>query len=96
MLDNMSTKVYEYMQCGLPVIMSNFNCYKKWNDEYSFGICVDPTNPKEIADAINYLINHPEEAYRMGQNGKHAIKVEFNWEVEGQKIMAVYEKLLGC
>ena len=92
-LDNMSTKVYEYMQCGLPVIMSNFDCYQKWNGKYSFGLCVDPTDPRAIADAIEYLIRHPDEADRMGQNGRKAVGTEFNWEKESQKMLTVYQQL---
>lgn len=94
LLDNMSTKVYEYMQCGLPVIMSNFQCYQRINQKYNFGICVDPSNADEIAAAIRYLLDHPEEAKRMGENGRRAVKEAFNWGVEEKKLLALYEDIL--
>lgn len=94
LLDNMSTKVYEYMQCGLPVIMSNFPCYQHWNNIYHFGICVDPSNVDEIASAIRYLFDHPEEARQMGENGRRAVKEEFNWGMEEKKLLALYEDIL--
>ena len=93
-LDNMSTKVYEYMQCGLPVIMSNFPCYQRFNQKYEFGICVDPGDAEEIAAAIRYLLDHPEEARRMGENGSRAVEEEFNWGVEEKKLLALYEDIL--
>ena len=37
------------------------------------GICVNPHNPNEIADAITYLINNPTDAERLGKNGKNAL-----------------------
>lgn len=94
LLDNMSTKVYEYMQCGLPVVVSNFPCYQYWNEKYHFGICVDPTNVDEIADAIRYLLDHPDEARQMGENGRRAVKEEFNWGVEEKKLLALYEDIM--
>lgn len=95
LLDNMSTKVYEYMQCGLPVVVSNFPCYQYWNEKYHFGICVDPENEDEIADAIRYLLDHPDEARQMGENGRRAVKEEFNWGVEEKKLLALYEDILN-
>lgn len=94
LLDNMSTKVYEYMQVGLPVVMSNFPCYQHWNNQYHFGICVNPENADEIASAITYLLDHPEEAKQMGENGRRAVKEEFNWGVEEKKLLALYEDVL--
>ncbi len=94
LLDNMSTKVYEYMQCGLPVVVSNFPCYQYWNEKYHFGICVDPSNEDEIADAIRYLLDHPDEARQMGENGRRAVKEEFNWGVEEKKLLALYEDIM--
>lgn len=94
LLDNMSTKVYEYMQCGLPVVVSNFPCYQYWNEKYHFGICVDPSNEDEIADAIRYLLDHPDEARQMGENGRRAVKEEFNWGAEEKKLLALYEDIM--
>lgn len=92
--DNMSTKVYEYMQCGLPVIVSNFPWYQHWNEKYHFGICVDPANVDEIAEAIRYLLDHPDEARQMGENGRRAVNEEFNWGAEEKKLIALYEDIL--
>ena len=94
LVDNMSTKMYEYMQCGLPMIISNFPYWKHWNNHYHFGICVDPENEDEIADAIRYLLDHPDEARQMGENGRRAVKEKFNWSVEEKKLLALYEEVL--
>ena len=91
--DNMSTKIYEYMQCGLPVIFSGFPFAKKVNDKYHFGIPVNPGNVHEISEAIQYLLDNPEEAKRMGDNGRRAVEQEFSWEIEEKKLLALYEAL---
>ena len=86
--DNLATKVYEYMSLALPVVLSKSPFNQKMIDTYQFGICVDPDNPQEIADAIRWLLDHPEEARAMGENGRRAVETEFNWKVEEEKLLA--------
>lgn len=45
---------------------------------------MDPLNPKAIAEAIEYLI--PEEARRMGANGRRAVEEKYNWEREAERL----------
>lgn len=92
---NLSTKVYEQMALGMPSIINKFPFNDAMVEKYQFGICVDPENPDEIADAIRYLLDNPEEAKRMGENGRRAIKEEFNWGVEEKKLLALYEDVLN-
>lgn len=56
---------------------------------------VDPLNPQEIAEAIEYLITHPKEARGMGENGRRAVQEKYNWESEAKKLLALYEELLN-
>ncbi len=92
--DNLPTKAYEYMSMGLPVIISHSEYVDALLKRIPFGICVDPENVDEIATAIRYLLDHPEEAKRMGENGRRAVKEEFNWGVEEKKLFALYEDIL--
>ncbi|MDD5360372.1 MAG: glycosyltransferase family 4 protein [Sulfurovaceae bacterium] len=89
-----STKVFEYMALELPVVTSNFKLYKDVVEKYNCGICVDPLNPKEIADAIEYIMTHPIEAKIMGENGKKAVIEKYNWKLEEAKLFKVYEELI--
>ena len=56
---------------------------------------VDPENEDEIADAIRYLLDHPDEARQIGENGRRAVKEKFNWSVEEKKLLALYEDILN-
>lgn len=91
--DNMATKVYEYMSLGLPVILSRSPYNVEMTEQYHFGICVDPENVEEIAQAIRYLLNDPDEARQMGENGRQAVKEHFNWGVEEKKLLALYKQV---
>ncbi|KKQ80073.1 MAG: Glycosyl transferase group 1 [Parcubacteria group bacterium GW2011_GWC2_38_7] len=50
------------------------------------GIVVDPNNEKEIAEAIIYLLQNPEHARALGENGYARVQEKFNW-AEQAKIL---------
>ena len=60
-VENLPTKAYEYMQVGLPMIMSDSRYNKQLMEENDFAYLVDPDNIEEISDAITYIIQHYEE-----------------------------------
>lgn len=37
---------------------------------HHFGLCVEPDNIDELAQAIRYLLDHPDEARQMAENGR--------------------------
>lgn len=92
-IDTMATKVYEYMLMGVPVVLSDTPYTRKVLKEYPFGIAVMPDNPREIADAVNYLLANPKQAARMGEIGRETVKKVFNWEKEEQKLLHLYRSL---
>lgn len=94
-LDALPVKMFEYMAAGIPVIASNFPLWKQIIEENQCGLCVDPLNPQAIANAIDYLIAHPEEAEQMGRNGQKAVVDRYNWGIEEQKLLNFYESLIG-
>ncbi len=91
--DNFATKVYEYMANGLPIIMSDSIFARKVNGKYNFAVLVNPENIEEIANAINYLLDNPEIAKQMGENGRKAVEKEFNWAIEEKKLLSLYKEL---
>ncbi len=93
-IDAQPNKMFEYMSGGLPIITSNFPLWKEIVEGNSCGICVNPLEPKEIAEAIEYIISHPKEAEQMGQNGKKAVLEKYNWGVEEKKLFKIYGDLI--
>lgn len=93
-LDAQPNKLFEYMSAGLPVVASHFPRWREIVEDIGCGICVDPKSTSEIAEALNYLLEHPEEAERMGQKGLVAINERFNWQVEEGKLLDLYKDVL--
>jgi glycosyltransferase involved in cell wall biosynthesis len=92
---NIPTKQFEYMACCKPVVGSNLPPIRSYINEVNCGILVNPIDVKEVADAINYLIEHPLEAQAMGQRGKRAVSDKYNWRNEEPKLLRFYEKIIG-
>ena len=92
---NMSnTKFFECMYAGLPLICTDFELWQKVVKEEECGICVNPHNINEIADAIDFLFHNKKTAQKMGENGYKAIISKYNWEIESQKLYNLYDKIV--
>jgi glycosyltransferase involved in cell wall biosynthesis len=89
-----NNKLYEYMAAGLPVITSQFVDWKKLVEQEKCGVTVNPNSPKDIARAVDYLINNPTIAHKMGENGKKAVLQRYNWEREEPIFLKLYSELL--
>lgn len=87
-------KLFEYMSSGLPVIASDFPLWRKIVDSADCGICVNPLDPKQISDAIKWILDNPEKAFIMGEAGKKAVEKIYNWEKEEKKMLDFYKPIL--
>ena len=92
-VDAQPNKMFEYMSAGLPLIASDFPLWREIVEGNECGICVDPEQPRAIADAIDHLVQNPETARRMGVNGRRAVQEVYNWSVEQKKLLDLYERL---
>lgn len=86
-----SNKIFEYMLLGIPIICTDFTLWKNLIvDKYQCGICVPPHDSKAIYNAMKYIIDHPEEAVKMGERGRMAVMEEFNWGKYEQTFLKIY------
>ncbi|WP_286978582.1 glycosyltransferase family 4 protein [Aminobacterium sp. UBA5514] len=93
-IDAYPVKLFEYMSTGIPVIASDFPLWRQIIEDAQCGLLVNPLCPKEIAEAMKWILEHPNEAEKMGQNGLKAVQNTYNWENESKKLLGLYQKLL--
>jgi glycosyltransferase involved in cell wall biosynthesis len=89
------TKLFEYMQAGLPVICTDFILHKEIIDTYRCGITVNPTDIREITEAMEYMLKNPSEAKKMGERGKKAVIQYYNWSTQERSLIVLYNKLIA-
>jgi len=88
---SLPVKAFEYMACSLPMVMSNFPYWKEIFEDCA--LFANPYDPKDIAGKILYLLNNPDKAKKLGNNGRKLIEEKYNWEKESKKLLKVYERL---
>jgi len=54
------------------------------------GLLVPPRDPNRLAKAITNLLQHPEEAKRMGNRGRERVRTGFSQEKMLDETMALY------
>jgi len=84
----------EGMAMGKPVIASDVGGMRELVENFRHGLLVKPGNIKELANAILFLIEHPEIRKEFGNKGLDKIKRVYNIEVMISKLQELYNKNL--
>ncbi|MDR2015024.1 MAG: glycosyltransferase [Azoarcus sp.] len=92
-VDAQPNKMFEYMSAGVPVIASHFPLWREIVEGNACGVCVDPSQPHEIAAAIDFFAENPDQVEVMGANGRRAVLDRYNWAMEEAKLLNLYESL---
>ena len=84
----------ESLAYGVPTISSNVGGFPDIVKPYETGLLVNPKDPDDLAKAINWMIEHPEEAKKMGNKGKILVRKMLNIEETSTNIYKVYKKIV--
>ena len=95
--EGMPLTVLEAMASGLPVIATRVSGTSEIIAHNETGILVEPGNVEQLAEAIKYLVESPEEALRLGRNARAYIEryymKKFSWDAAASNVLSVYESL---
>ncbi len=83
-------KIYEYLMAGIPCVVSNMLELSNYVDEYQVGVTAKTHDVAGLTEAIHAIVNTKQDwsekiAFAQKQNC---------WEVEEEKMVAVYQELL--
>lgn len=87
-------KLFEYMAAGMPVISSDFPLWREIVDGARCGTLIDPTNTDELIGAMQWMLDHPDEAQAMGERGRQAVVDKYNWDLEARTLLELYRSRL--
>jgi glycosyltransferase involved in cell wall biosynthesis len=83
-----SSKTAQYLQCGLPVIVNDFESIRKVVQQYGYGICAD--SPSRIPEALDHIIMHYDE---MRQNAFRCYREKYEITPYLRRIVDMFEGL---
>lgn len=87
--EGLPNSVLEAIACGLPIVVTELNGTHEIMDGHDVGFMVPQGNIEAFAERINYLIEHPEERVRLGENAINR-SLDFDFET----IMSRQERFL--
>jgi len=79
----------EAMAYGVPCIATAVGGNSEIVSHGQTGLLVKPRSPEQLAEAIEYLLAHPEERYRMGANALRRVQEHFNIEDSMKRLKRV-------
>jgi glycosyltransferase involved in cell wall biosynthesis len=86
------TKLYEYMACSLPVVVTGRGEIKRFTTDTDVGIHTEP-DPESIAVAIETLLENPEKRVAMGQDGHRVVSEEYDRQAIAGQLGEVFRTL---
>ncbi|HXN74153.1 MAG TPA: glycosyltransferase family 4 protein [Candidatus Acidoferrales bacterium] len=92
---NIPVKIFEYWACGLPVVASDMPPIRPFFRNTGAGFLYRPYDASELARSVGWLLNNPDAAKRMGQNGRSAIVQRFNNQNEIHKLSEFCVRISG-
>jgi glycosyltransferase involved in cell wall biosynthesis len=91
---SMPHKLFEYMAAGIPIIATDLPLWRRLLKGIDCALFVDPREPKSIAEAIQHVLDHPEESAKMGRIGREAVRTSYNWDSQARELVKLYNGLL--
>ena len=86
-----ANKLFQYMACGKPLVVSDCTAQADLIKAENCGLVHLADNPQDLADKIDFLYTHNNEAVVMGENGKKAVVERWNWDLTVGKLLDIYK-----
>ncbi len=91
----LTTKLFEYLLMGLPVLSVDYPHRRIYIEESDCGIVVEAEDVQAHVDAILWFARHPEERRAMGERGQAMVKDHYIWEAEAHHLLEFYEQIVS-
>lgn len=92
--DNQPNTVLESMACGTPVVGFKTGGIPEMVEDGATGLLVPPGNVEELARAIEFLLDRPQDRSAMGTRARKRIEETFSRANQVQKYFDLYSRLL--
>lgn len=88
--DGIPNTVIEALSYGMPVISTTINALPEVVRHEQTGLAVPPGDPEALADAVQRLADHPDEARRLGEQGRRLAREMFDPETNSRMLAELF------
>jgi glycosyltransferase involved in cell wall biosynthesis len=93
-LEGLGTAILDAMALGKPVVATRTGGIPEAVQDGITGLLVSPRDPRALAEALGYLLRHPEHAKTLGVAGRQRVEQHFTVERMAGHTLQVYERIL--
>jgi len=84
----------EAWAASAPVIASSVEGIEEFVDHEETGYLVPPKSPDELADALRFVLENPDQARAWGNTARELVEAEFSWEGVADRTYDLYRDLV--
>ena len=88
-LYSLPNKLFDYIHCHLPVVVSDLPEVKKIVSHYELGLIIPSHNPDDIANTLNKILND-ENLYQTLKKNTFRASTELTWSNERKVLEKLY------
>jgi len=88
--ENFPRILAEAFAYGVPVVASRLGSLAELVEDGQTGLVFEPGNTAELSQKVQWLMNNPAEARRVGENARRVFQDKYSAEVNYQGLKAVY------
>ncbi|MBI5102212.1 MAG: glycosyltransferase [Nitrospirae bacterium] len=86
-------KLFEYVLAGIPVVTDDLPFFREMRSKYGFIRITDMGSPEAFGKTVSDVLASPGTLSELKIKTNEAAK-ELNWEVEGRKLVKIYESVM--
>ncbi len=79
---------------GLPVLASNLGSMADIIKEGETGLLFEPGNAADLAVKVRWLLDHPEQRQRLGDNARQCYLANYTSESNVQQLLGIYQQAI--
>jgi len=88
-------KLFDYMACGLPCLVSDPVPLKRIVTECRCGAVFRSGDAEDLARTIAELALDPQRMRRLGDNGRRAVEQRYNWEYDSRTLVTFCQEIMA-
>ncbi len=85
----------ESMACGRPVVGSRSGGVPEVVEHGADGLLAE-NDPRDFAEAMGWMLAHPQQCDRMGARGMAKVRADYDWPRVAERYLSVYEDAIAA